>query len=115
MSDPELIRKQQAHIVRVARKMLDREVGIIEGAREIVRLRHNTGIDDLDPVFIPLIAIDSETDDLPVGQERQFWADDALIEKDKLIMQAENTYRQEALAACRLILRRFQADFDESQ
>lgn len=58
MSDPELIRKQQAHIVRVARKMLDREVGIIE---------------------------------------------------------AENTHRQEALAACRLILRRFQADFDESQ
>jgi hypothetical protein len=112
LSEPESIRRQQARIVVVARKMLNLEMSIIEGSRELVRLRHDLAIDSLDPDFLPFVAIDSETDDLPVGAERQDWAENALAEKDQLIAQAEKAYRQAGFAACRVILQRFQPESD---
>jgi hypothetical protein len=52
------------------------------------------------------IAVDSETDHLPVGKLRQLWHPDFLDEKDAEIARCEQLWRDEVLAACeRIVLR----------
>ncbi len=88
----------------VAQDMLDGKKGVIEGARLLVNLRPGVTRDEFDPYFLPFVAIASETDGLPVGEERKLWADYALEKKDKEIRQAEDSFREEALTACRALI-----------
>jgi len=47
----------------------------------------------------------SETDDLPIGTVRQYWAPEALIEKDRVAAAYEAKIREQFLAACDQILK----------
>jgi len=58
----------RAGIVDVARGMLNGRVGIIDGARKLNDLRVALGIYHLDDDFVGFVAIDSETDTLPIGE-----------------------------------------------
>jgi hypothetical protein len=53
------------------------------------------------------VAIDSETDALPVGHVRQHWSAEALARKDVEIRHAEELYRQVALEAAGRLTKRF--------
>ncbi|PYO79113.1 MAG: hypothetical protein DMD63_05170 [Gemmatimonadetes bacterium] len=90
--------------IKTARAVLDGKMGIIEGARLL-----STLAPDLVPDwnFLVLAALDSETDDLPVGKERKLWDATALAERDPVISQIEADAKQEVEVACRNILRRF--------
>lgn len=71
--------------------------------REVVRLSHTDAIpDEADRRLI--IAIESETDDLPVGEVRKLWAEAALREKDAEIARAEARWRTQFLDAGKRIL-----------
>jgi hypothetical protein len=86
----------------VAQAVLDGRTTILEAARALVSLAHTDAIADVeDRRFI--IAIESETDHLPVGVIRQLWASDALKEKDVEIARAEERYRADFLETCRRI------------
>ncbi len=50
-----------------------------------------------------IIAIESETDHLPVGEVRKLWAPSTLKEKDVEISHAEELYRSDFLDICRRI------------
>jgi hypothetical protein len=50
-----------------------------------------------------IIAVESETDDLPVGEVRTLWAADSLAEKDVEIARAEELYRDLFLQASQRI------------
>ena len=52
-----------------------------------------------------LIAIDSETDALPVGEVRREWSPDALKRKDKESTEAEDFYRDSAINAATKLIR----------
>ncbi len=103
----EHLRQQQAIVVDVARKMLAGHVGIIEGARRLERIRYTVLGDARDPDFDVFTAIVSETDALPVGEERQNWAADVLVEQDKAIKRAEDAWQEKALATCSALVKRF--------
>lgn len=62
--------------------MLDGELELVEGCRKLVQLHRRSGAVDSDAI-ITVIGVESETDDLPVGAERERWAIDALKEKDR--------------------------------
>jgi hypothetical protein len=51
-----------------------------------------------------IIAVESETDHLPVGEVRKPWASYALREKDVEIAHAEELYRTDFLQTCRKIV-----------
>ena len=57
--------------------------------------------------LLSFIGIDSETVDLSVGEERQYWSLEALKEKDVEIKRCEDLDRKTALEACENIIRRW--------
>lgn len=82
--------------------MLDGRTTILEAARELVSLAHTDAIaNESDRRLI--IAIESETDDLPIGEVRKLWAPGALQRKDPEIARAEALWKTEFLDACKRI------------
>jgi hypothetical protein len=73
-------------------------------SQSIFFLAHTDAIADAeDRRFI--IAIESETDHLPIGVVRKLWAPDALKEKDVEIARIEELYRDDFFETCRRIAR----------
>jgi hypothetical protein len=94
--------KQRAK--EIAEAILSGQMAILEGARSLCPLAHTDAIaDEGDRMLI--IAIDSETDYLPVGEVRKYWAEDSLQEKDVYIARAEERYKRDLLDLCERILR----------
>ena len=58
----------------------------------------------MDPDFLPFVGIDSETDHLPIGEERQHWNPEALRERDVEIERSQEHWRDYALDACRKLM-----------
>lgn len=99
------VRREQ--IATIAQDILNNKLGVIEGARLLARLRPTVTRDDFDPDFQAFVAVDTETDDLPLGKERELWAGSALLEKERKIQDAEKFHRKQVFAACRIIIDRF--------
>ena len=94
-------------VVRVADAIIRGDLGLIEGSRRLceIRAEHGSLRDDAD--FGVFVAIESETDHLPIGDVRAHWSPDALLVKDREIRAAEEFYRESAIAACRRLIERF--------
>src|SRR3954462_8714372 len=101
----------EQNVAQVAQAILDGRISIIAGARQIRRFcgRH-AGVDEHDPDLNTFVGIDSETDDLPIGDIRQYWAPDALAQKDLEIALCEAIYRESAMEAASHVLARFTRD-----
>jgi hypothetical protein len=93
--------------VKVAENILSGKIGIIEGARELTAISYKLDSVETETDFLVFIATASETDHLPVGKERQFWAKSALQEKDIEIKQAENYHKENIFSACRVLLEKW--------
>ena len=84
----------------VAQEMAAGRLGLIEGVRRLVDLRHalfHHGADDAD--FQVIMDFDRETVELPVGAARQYWAPAVLAEKDREIAALELKARDRVMAA----------------
>jgi hypothetical protein len=102
---------KEQKVAQIARAILAGRIGVIEGAREIRRFcGGHLGFDDRDPDLNTFVAIDSETDDLPIGDVRRYWAPDALAQKDAEIARCEAVYREAALKAASHLITRFTRD-----
>jgi predicted regulator of Ras-like GTPase activity (Roadblock/LC7/MglB family) len=110
LHDLSFLEVQSKKVVEIAQDILSNKKGIIEGARLLVSLRPTVTRDDFDVDFIPFIALTSETDALPVGDEREYWASDALQRKDKEIQEIETAYRDDIFSACKAIIKRFESN-----
>lgn len=102
------VAEQHHEIVRVARRIVDGSVGVIAGAREMTRVHFRSHSKERDEDFIVFVGIDSETDDLPVGEVRKHWSAEALLRKDVEIKAAEDLYRPRALEAARNLIQRYE-------
>jgi hypothetical protein len=99
-------------IIAVCQAILNEEIGVIAGSRILNRLEfelidYPSGQFDRDDDFTPFVAIDSQTDHLPVDRERANWSAEALGRKDKEIAESEAVFRESAFAACRKLIERF--------
>jgi hypothetical protein len=98
---------QRGRVVDVARQMVMGTLGIIAGSRELSRLMHEVSDDELDADFQFFVALDFETDHLPLGAVRAEWATEALVEKDEQIRRFEAEARDEAVQHCERLIVRF--------
>lgn len=89
--------------IAVARRILAGETGLIEGCRALSSMRWEFGADVRDR-FTPFVAIDSETDDLPIGAVRDLWQPDALARKDLEISRCEQLYGTQVAEACMVLI-----------
>ncbi|HEY5022357.1 MAG TPA: hypothetical protein VII30_07720 [Gemmatimonadaceae bacterium] len=101
-------RERKVQAVGLATSVLNGTLGIIEGARELATLGHIL-VDDwrVDPDFVVFGAVASETDDLPVGKDRERWEAVALVEKDAEVKSFETRMQAKMYGACRNVTRRF--------
>ncbi len=88
-------------MVESARAMLDGKLSYIEGARQICRLRWDAKIPDFDADIMAFVGIDSETDALPLGDERQNWLRDSLVKLQPEIERAEAWAQGIGRSACK--------------
>jgi hypothetical protein len=87
--------------------MLDGQLSVLIGARRLAILYYETDIaaDDVD--FLMFVAIDSETDSLPLGAVREHWDQSALARLESQIKQAELWASNVGNNACRSLIARF--------
>jgi len=94
---------EQKRAKEIAEAVVEGRLSILGGTRALRPLALGDAISsETDRRLI--IGIESETDDLPIGEVRQLWAPSALEEKDLEIVRCEALYRDEVLAVCRRIL-----------
>jgi hypothetical protein len=93
----------QGKIIAICESILNEEIGIIAGSRKLVSFYHELlDKDDLD--FSLFIAIDSETDHLPVDFERKNWNPESLKRKDLEINLYEKKLKNETFVACNQLI-----------
>ena len=102
-------RAARAEAVALATAVLDGSLSPILGARKLAALRREAGVPEHDPVFLTFVAIDSETDALPVGPVREHWATDALVRKEPDIARAEAWALTTGANAFRAVLHKWKA------
>jgi hypothetical protein len=88
MTHDEFVRSIHSQIVATAQAMLNREISCLAGTRKLAALRHDAGVRDDDPDFMVFVAIDSDTDALPIGAARAYWREDALARLEPEIQAA---------------------------
>lgn len=96
----------KARIVDLASDILRDRVNLVEGCRKLVQL-HAQLDDKDDELFLPIIALESETDHLPVGETRAFWCPEALAKKEKAVEPYLDAMRDEVKAVCRLLVAKY--------
>ena len=98
----------RAKVVVAAQAFLDGHAGVIETARRLSSLAGDLVDDPIaDPDLVFIIATDSESDGLPIGEVRKLWAEHALAERDLVIQRFETRDRPEMEAVCRNLIARF--------
>ena len=108
--DLESVERAQREAVEVARRMIVGDFGLIAGCRRLVRLSH-IFVDDwcVDSDFVVFGAVESETDHLPLEDQRVHWDIAAYETKQQEVRHYEGEKRDQVLKACRSVIVRFGA------
>lgn len=101
------VKSVRKRVVDTAKSMLDGQLSFLEGARALSSLRHEAAVRDDDPDFMAFVAIDSETDELPIGAVRQHWSKEALDKLDYECKDAEIWAKKFGTEACESLIKRF--------
>ena len=78
--------------IRIATGMLSGEIDIAVGCRSIQGPLRRLGLES-ESEFSIFIGVDSETDHLAIGDERQHWSSDGLRKSDAELAATVNHYR----------------------
>lgn len=97
---------RRAQAVAVAQAVLLGRLDVLRAARRLVGFRDEFDEMKDDEAFWTVVAIDSETDHLPLGPEREHWNAEALARKDEEIARAIAHWDAEGRAACERIIDR---------
>jgi len=92
-------RRLVEEILTRANAFLTGKAGPIETARSFLGFRGND--QTLDEILLTFVAVDSETDNLPLGDVRKHWNPEALKGEDIKIAKAELWCREMVADACR--------------
>ncbi len=76
--DVNLITGARAKVAQIVQMMLDGECSYIAGSRYILPLLSEARIDSLEEPFVAFVAINSETDVVPLARFRGNWDPDAM-------------------------------------
>ncbi|MGH7438118.1 MAG: hypothetical protein ACRENE_20740 [Polyangiaceae bacterium] len=88
------------------------QIGVVEGSWKIRDLAFaGADVDDeMRALFMPFVAVTSETDHFPIGEERANWDLDVLREKDLEIRAYDEACRAQMVPHCRAFAARVDRD-----
>lgn len=107
MSHEQYVLSVRQRIVKTAQAMLDGEMTYLLGARALATLRYDAEVENDDADFMLFVAIDSDTDDFPLGLVRELWDQSALEKLQPQIDEAENWAKKHAEPSCAKLVARF--------
>jgi hypothetical protein len=107
LSHDEYVNAKRRQVADTAQAMLNGELSFLVGSRRLVALRHEVDAGDRDSCFRTFIAIDSETDALPLGEVRKHWSAAALASLETEIQSAEAWAASVGREECSLLIARF--------
>ena len=93
--------KARSQITETAQCMLDGGISYIEGSRLICGLLEPARLERRDAPFVVFVAVDSETDDVPIGEVRDTWHPDGKIKFAQEWANAEQYAKTIGEAACK--------------
>ena len=105
--DENQVQQLKKQLVELAENMISKRLGFLEGVRRFCNLSSNFNDSERSENFNLFIAIESETDHLPIGSVRKLWSDEALVRVDKEVEESERFYRKQVEAACQEIIKNF--------
>jgi len=94
---------ERQRVREVAQAVLEGRTTVLEAIRELCPLAHTDAIANEEDRTL-IIGIESETDNLPIGEVRKLWASDALKAKDAEISRAESLWTTQFREACKRIV-----------
>jgi len=93
--------------VSIASAVLAGDVDVLLGARRMQGLRFSVGVPDDDPDFMCFVGIESETDSLPLSDQRSQWSAEALRRLEPEIERAIRWATDIGWKAFENVVRRF--------
>lgn len=96
----------EREIVSAARCIVEDRCQLFEACRKIAELRWDLPDPDSD-LFDVFLAVACETEDLPIGSQRQYWNSESLKRKDAEGAEYEKQVRPAVLEAAQEILARY--------
>ncbi len=96
--------KAWKQLAEIARSVLDGRIAIVEAVREMCALRYLTGQPD-DEFFLPIRAIESDTERFPVGAVRERYDAAYLQQLDDELQAYLADVREEFVLLCKKIMR----------
>jgi hypothetical protein len=88
-------------IAETAQTMLDDKLSYIEGCRLICDLLRPARLERLEAPFVVFVAVESETDTVPMGEVRERWHPEAKVRLAQDWENAEQYAKTYCEAACR--------------
>jgi hypothetical protein len=107
MTHDEYVAMQRRRVGELARQILAGEIDVLDGSRKIAALRFEVEVEERDQDFIPFVAVESETDHLPIGVEAVNWSDEALVRKELELKQAREWAMETVHTECASLVARF--------
>ncbi|MCW8880437.1 MAG: hypothetical protein OQJ89_09445 [Kangiellaceae bacterium] len=104
----EIVKNSRKEVGDISSKMLDGSCDYLEGSRELIRLRFDADLENDHDMRI-FIGIVSETDNLPIGNVRGKWSQDALKLNEPEIKKAVEWAKSISLEECKSLSERFNA------
>jgi hypothetical protein len=93
----------RAEALRIATAILDGEIGLVQGARELLPHLWAT-LEDGNPDLNFFLGLLSQTDHLPVGPERRHWNREVLQVKDRELDTVELSCHDSVVEALKRII-----------
>lgn len=106
-SHGEYVDSTRRQVVETAQSMLDGQLSFLIGSRRLAALRHEVDVAGSDADFLIFVGIASETDDLPLGEVRQYWSAQALARLKPEIQSTEAWAASVGTEACTSLIARF--------
>jgi hypothetical protein len=95
-------------LVSLATAMLNGTMSYFEGAAKVLQIKGLVGgATDRDKDFDAFVVIGSETDHLPLAQQRRLWSKEALKKLEPEFIKTEEWASEFAPRACKNIIARF--------
>ncbi|GAB3777270.1 hypothetical protein GCM10028818_24150 [Spirosoma horti] len=99
-------------VIFIASNILSSQTGIINGSRSLSWISHKFDGNRQDD-FQLFTLIDSDSDDLAIGPERDYWAKEQLAKQDIKTENFETFYKEDVLNTCRNLIRQLETEIVE--
>lgn len=99
--------KECKRLRALCQRIIDDKESIIEGSRKMLQYRFWMKEEE-NKIWMIFLAVDSESEHLPVGAVRAHWNEQALKEKDREIADVENFYRDQVQSTASTIRKQYE-------